>query len=491
MEVNFVYDPFDVHLPFHKTAAREKAAIGAVGSGKTIALCADAISLALTQPGSRIMVARQTIPALRDTTETEFVNLLTQREDYEDGGKTLWDLCDAKRMAGHIDRIYFPNGSEVMFRSLDDWRKHMSLNLAAVYIDEASEVEYDAFNGLKTRLRQQQPTAQAREMGYTWDKNNVRQLVALATNPNGHDWIWDHFVNQSSEGRRYFRSTSFDNPTLYRDDGRPSDYLESLLAMPEMWVRRYVLCEFDAFEGQILEFSPADHVVNHFDPPKDWERAMGLDWGLRNPTAVVWWARKPGTMRWYQYREWQTYDPTDAVSRESYVTMSVHDIARTIKALEGDEKIKYRAADPAIRNRMGESTKSVQHWFSTHGLDFQLGSKDYSSRINALNQLLVRGELVLSTACPMTSVAFQQYRWAAIQVSRETDGQEKPRKKDDHLVDAAQYIATLFYGEAPAPAPEKPVKTFNDEIWGQVNKQIKAQQARIRHSPEYARNSMI
>jgi PBSX family phage terminase large subunit len=481
MEVPFAYTAFPVHTPFHMTSVREKAAIGAVGSGKTLALCADAIALGLEQPGSRIMVARQTIPALRDTTETEFVNLLSLRPDGVDSGTTLWDLCEVKRQAGHIDRVYFPNGSEILFRSLDDWRKHMSLNLAAVYIDEASEIEIDAFNGLKTRIRQQQPTAEARNLGYSWDKSKVRQHIALATNPNGHDWIWEYFVHNPTKDRRYFRSTSFDNPTLYQDDGKPSAYLSSLLDMPEIWVRRYVLCEFDAFEGQILEFSPVDQVVKHFTPPDDWERAMGLDWGLRNPTAVVWWARKPGTQRWYQYREWQTYDPLDQSQRESYQTMSVHDVAARIKQLEQGETIKYRAADPAIKQRMGESVKSVNYWFSTHGLHFQMGSRDYSTRINALNQALVRGELVLMDNCPMTSVAFQQYRWASIQVSRETDGAERPRKKDDHLVDASQYLATLFYGNKPTAEPAKKERTMNDEIWDQVSKQIKKQKRHLQH----------
>lgn len=478
MEVPFVYDPFPVHVPFHMTRAREKAAIGAVGSGKTLALCADAIGLALSQPGSRIMVARQTIPALRDTTETELINMLSSRRDDEDERttKTLWDLCEKSRQAGHIERIFFPNGSEILLRSLDDWRKHMSLNLAAVYIDEASEVEIDAYNGLKTRLRQQQPTARARELGYKWDKNNVRQFIALATNPNGHDWIWQYFVHDNDTARRYFRSTSFDNPTLYRDDGSPSEYLKSLLAMPEIWVRRYVLCEFDAFEGQILEYSPLDHVVTNFTPPDDWERAMGLDWGLRNPTAVVWWARKPGTTRWTQYREWQTYDPLDAVQKQTYVTMSVHDVAAKIKQLEAGENIKYRAADPAIRQRMGESVKSVEYWFSTHGLHFQMGSKDYSTRINALNQMLIAGELSVMDNCPMTSVAFQQYRWADIQVSRTNlDGAERPRKKDDHLVDASQYLASLFYSTKLPEAPKEEDLSISGEIWGQVKKQVKHQ----------------
>ena len=54
--IYFDYKPLAIHESFHRTAVREKALIGAVGSGKTIALCADAVLLALTQPGSRIIV---------------------------------------------------------------------------------------------------------------------------------------------------------------------------------------------------------------------------------------------------------------------------------------------------------------------------------------------------------------------------------------------------------------------------------------------------
>lgn len=144
MRVPFHYEPFPVHKPFHLTAAREKAAIGAVGSGKTIALCADAILLGLQQPGSRILIARNTVPSLRDTTEHEFLTLMQAlpEELQEDRkAKTLLDLSQISRAGGHTDRITLPNGTEFYFRSLDDWRKLMSFNLCAFYIDGASEVD--------------------------------------------------------------------------------------------------------------------------------------------------------------------------------------------------------------------------------------------------------------------------------------------------------------------------------------------------------------
>lgn len=430
------------------------------------------------------MIARNTVPSLRDTTEHEFLSLMQSLPDEmqdDRKAKTLLDLSTVTRSGGHTDRITLPNGSEYYFRSLDDWRKHMSLNLCAFYIDEASEVDPQAYLALLTRIRQTQPTEMAKRLGY---RTITRQLAAICTNPNGHDWIWEYFVHAPAmvaeedgihaEGvaaRRYFRSTSFDNPTLYDETGSPGPYLQSLLQMPEVWVKRYVMCEFDAFEGQIYPFTPSEHVITSFEPPKDWERAMGLDWGLRNPTAVVWWARKPGTDEWVQYREWQTYDPTDPYQRESYVTMTVHQVCERIRQIEGDEKIALRVADPAIKQRMADSGKSVQYWFSHYGMHCELGMKKYDDRINAMTQLIHRGQFKMMDNCPMSAIAMQQYRWADLAAGSNSDGPERPVKKNDHLVNANEYLATYFFKPVEVK-PERIIPSFSQEIHTSVKKHL-------------------
>lgn len=481
-EVRFAYKPFPVHIPFHRSTARERLALGAVGSGKTIALCADAITFGLEQPGSRIMIARKTLTRLKDTTEREFVGLLGAiPADLEGIQKhTLLDLCKITKGHGHIDMLILPNGTEYLFRSIEDWKGLMSLNLAAIYIDEASEVVSDAYHDLISRLRQNEPLETARRMGYKWP-GKPRHTMALAANPNGHNWIWDLFINPKTVkpqlGREYFRSSSFENPTLYNSDGTPGDYLISLLAQPQIWQDRYVWCRDDAFAGQILNFDVNAHTCDAFIPPKDWERAMGLDWGQRSPTACVWWARNPNTGVWTQYREWQTYDPTDRESRESYVTATVHDVAKKIKEIEYDanEIVKYRAADPQIAERQASDGKSLMFWFSTYGLRFTQGLKHHEPRINALNSLLVNNHLQITNACPQSIVAFQQYRWAETKLtSGEVDAPERPRKKDDHLVDASQYIATVLIPNLRTTVV-KEHKTHDDMIWDE----IRAQNARI------------
>lgn len=456
-----------------------------MGSGKTIALCADAILLALQQPGSLILVTRQTITSLKDTTEAELVNLLQAlppdlEEDTE--ALTLWDLCKVKKSGGHISHIEFPNGSMILFRGLDDWRKLMGFNLCAIYIDEATEVSYETYLALRTRLRQKQPLPRARRMGA---KLITRRLIGICCNPNGHDWVWEHFVNEPDnkpalrQRRRFFRSTSFDNPTLYNEDGSPGDFLMDLLTMPEMFMRRMVFAEFDAFAGQIFNFQPEIHITEHFTPPAEWPRAMGLDWGLRNPTAIVWWAQNPETKNWVQYREWQSYDAADPMARDVAVTPTVHQVAAIIKQLEQGETIRWRAIDPACANRQADSGKSVMYWMAHYGLHFRKGMKDYNSRIQALQQLLERNQLQLTTSCPMTTIAIQQYRWEDLNPANKNDGPERPQKKNDHLVDASQYLATLFTATIDAPTTAEP-ETFDKQIWQGVKKQIARRQYKRR-----------
>lgn len=486
-EVRFAYKPFPIHIPFHTTTAREKLALGAVGSGKTIALCADAIVMGLEQPGSRIMIARKTLTRLKDTTEREFIGLLNRiPEDLEGVQKhTLLDACKITKGHGHVDMLIMPNGTEYIFRSVEDWKGLMSLNLAGIYIDEASEVVREAYDDLISRLRQREPTDTAARMGYKWH-GEPRHTMALAANPNGHNWIWDLFINpkteQPSQGRVFFRSSSFDNPTLYRADGEPSDYLMRLLSQPKIWQDRYVWCRDDAFGGQILLFNAEINVCAPFIPPPDWDRACGLDWGQRSPTAVVWWARNPRTGVWTQYREWQTFDPTDASSREAYQTVTVHDVARKILGIEREasEHVRFRAADPQIAEKQASDGKSIDWHFRQYGLFFRQGLKHHEPRINALNTLLGNNQLQIGQNCPQTIVAFQQYRWEEPKLqSADRDAPERPRKKDDHLVDASQYIATLLVPQQRAQI-EKRVMTFDDQIWDGVTKQLAAQERKAK-----------
>src|SRR5215207_686806 len=119
-EVTFGGSPIPVHVPFHQSRAPERCLFGAFGSGKTYALVDEAIAWCLEQPGIRGCIARKTVTALQDTTEPTFFERLPP--ELRAQGSTT-------RRGGHYERFVFPNGSEILFRGVDDWNKWRSLNL--------------------------------------------------------------------------------------------------------------------------------------------------------------------------------------------------------------------------------------------------------------------------------------------------------------------------------------------------------------------------
>lgn len=481
-DVPVTYTPLPVHVGFHQTRAREKWGVGAVGSGKTLSLCGDILYWHLHQQGSRILLARQTAAALRDTTETELVNMMSMPpEEMDYSGPSYLDLCEVKKGGGHIEKITTPDGSEILLRGLDKWERRMGLNLAYVGLDEASEISEDTYMALMSRLRQNSPLPLAKRRGVRWQF--PRQQMAAVSNPNGHDWLWELFVNNPTNDRRYFMSTSFDNPTLYNPDGSPSAYLLSLLNMPPVWVERFVFCSFDVFAGQIYDWRPQEHTEPYFQPPDHWVRGMGLDWGIRNPTAIGWWAQDPETKIWHKYREWQSYDPLNKIEKETATSPTVASVAAVIKRLEGGETITYRAADPMIwRKQTGDmSNETIEYHFARAGIYFTPGASDYNSRINAVQHHLVTNKLRVMSECPMTQVAYQQYRWADLRVgSDKVDAPEKPRKKDDHLVDADQYFFTLFTKDMAPPTAARQF-SWDDHIRRQITKQVGRYSNRARY----------
>jgi hypothetical protein len=46
----------------------------------------------------------------------------------------------------------------VLFRSIDDWNKHRSLNVGFIAFDEADEFDEETYQGMLSRVRQSDPT---------------------------------------------------------------------------------------------------------------------------------------------------------------------------------------------------------------------------------------------------------------------------------------------------------------------------------------------
>ena len=465
--IEFGNTPLPVHEPFHRSSARERVCFGAVGSGKSYAICDEAIALCLEHPGIDGLITRKTIPELRDSTEQVFAERVPAE---------LWQAGELRRVSGHYESFTFPNGSRVRFRSIPDWREHKSMNLGFICWDEMNEFDEETYQGMMTRLRQKDPLPFARDHGAP---QIPRQCSFGATNPEGHDWVWRNFHPDSPnrrKGSEAFFSTLLNNPYL------PPSFIDDMLSMPKPWVKRYVLCQFDDFAGLIYDdFSHERHVVKHpnwrelaIERPMVW---MGMDPGTESPTAGVW--------CWIDLNT----RVLTAIAEYEQPGLSVDGHVAGWRRIEAGQKmnVRWRVADGnAITQRDRGTMQSLQTQYSRLGYHFQIGAGGrgaQDARIYSLGRLIANNRFKISERCPKTIEAIKNYQWKDLtpaQRARGEDPKEEPLKKNTHLVEACQFIAGR---EAPMNKTRvvrnrSDKEQFAHEVHDQIRKNLKRRRAR-------------
>jgi phage terminase large subunit len=206
--------------------------IGGTRSGKTYAIIQYLIVEALQNPYA-ITIVRKTIPSLKKTVMKDFKDILK--------GLDIWNE-DRMNIA---DRIYqFDNGGQIQFINTDDPDKLRGLKSDILFIDEANEVDEDAYFQLSIR---------------------TTGKIILAYNPTISPYHW---LRQMNDCERY--NTSYkDNPYLPKEMVKS---IEDLQYTNEKKWKIYGLGEYALNDKAIYQFE----VVDTFDAEFV---AFGLDWG--------------------------------------------------------------------------------------------------------------------------------------------------------------------------------------------------------------------
>lgn len=394
---------------------------GGYGNGKTLSGIIKTYNHC-QQPNAFFLIGRRHATDLRDSTLRDFLEHVGHTGTYKPG----------------TGSFVFPNGSEVIFRHLDDLQSLTNMNLSGFWIDQAEEVSEDAFAFLVGRLRR---PVQRREGFITF-------------NPNGHDWIWRRFLKKlgqdgeplpDAEDYRLIVATTLENQA-----NLPQDYIKSLLAMGGEFVKRFVYGSFDTFAGQVYdEFMESIHVIEPFEIPQGWTRIRSIDHGQSNATACGWFAIDyDGNV--FCYREY--YKPNDIVSNH----------VKAINELSGDEKYAYTLIDPSTYAKTREKNGykfSVADEYLEAGIATMPGQNDVIAGINRVKEYLrvdpnhlhpVTGKMGaprLFFFKDLTSnhvEEHQQYRWKqAVKLSgdpNKDDIKEAPVKRNDHTVDETRYL---------------------------------------------------
>lgn len=109
----------------------------------------------------------------------------------------------------------------------------------------------------------------------------------LIANANGHNWVYKKFIQEKRANHSLVQAKTHDFADIL-----PKDYITNLeTTLPERLYRRYVLNSHEVTEGLVYdEYDENKHLVEPIEIPDTWEKGFGLDHGVTNPTAVLWYA---------------------------------------------------------------------------------------------------------------------------------------------------------------------------------------------------------
>ncbi len=242
------YAPLPSQRKFHDNIAKFKGFSGPVGSGKSAALCYEAILQAERSPGCTGLIAAPTYSMIRDTTEPMLLALLEELNvDYEH-----------KKTEAKI--VFSSNGSIILLRSLDNPERLRGTNLAWFGLDELSYTKEESWLRLLARLRAPEAV----------------ELCAFGVwTPKGVDWVHRRFIEEAKTGYKCVQAEPFENRFVL--DNAP-DYYESLKETYDpKFYRQEVLGEYlDVFADQVYYcFNRVVHIA-----PQRYDPTATLMWSL-------------------------------------------------------------------------------------------------------------------------------------------------------------------------------------------------------------------
>ena len=325
------------------------------GAGKTRALCAKAVHLAMANQGFIGVVMEPTGPLIRDIWQSDFDDFLE-----------AYDIPYTFRASPLPEyTLHLPGGdTKILCRSFENWQRIIGINGAWILADEIDTVNPSiankAFPKILGRLR----------------SGNVRQFAAAST-PEGFRWMWQTFASEDGKGRedrRLIRMRTQDNPYL------PPDFIERMQANydPQL-LKAYLDGEFvNLTTGQVYDrFDRAKHVSGQCPDISREPLRIGVDFNVGNMSAVI--AIRVGKSL-YVVDEISGAHDTDA-------------LAQKIKAHYPDHKI-YVYPDASGGNRSTNATQTDIAILESYGMSNQSpkANPPVRDRVAAVQALLENGK---------------------------------------------------------------------------------------------------
>lgn len=322
-------------------------------------------------------------------------------------------------------QIFFKNGSVITGKSADSGReKFQSASVDLIHIDEEPEKAiYDECY---------QRTADcAGKILVT-----LTPLVDIASGVR-EPWVYDLHddVVKGSKDVKFAQLSVMDNPYVPEDE--KLKLKQKWSGHPEEAARLFG--DFVQRSGLVYNLWDAKkHLVKPFLIPRDWTRIVSIDPANTGVTAGIWGAIEPVTNNIYLFREY--YETNQTISEHS----------KNILIRNRGEMIDFWLLDPKWGSqREGQQHKSGQQLYREQGLPVRLAevgndfglqiSKEYVSA--TLETASRQPKLYVFNDLHKFRWEIEHYTWATFDRGEKKGlSKEKPVKRNDHLMNAFQYL---------------------------------------------------
>ena len=352
---------------------------GGTSAGKTWAILPILINIAATQPKVEISVTAESIPHLKRGAMKDFIKIMQLTNRWF---QARWNASDFK--------YTFANGSVVEFFSTDTDAKLRGARRDYLYMNEANNQSFNAFNEMAAR---------------------TKQGIFLDWNPTNEFWFHEELINDNDTD--YIVLTYMDNEACpesavnfinkAKERAKTSSYWDN-------WYKVYGLGMIGSLQGTVFEFSQVDQI------PNDAEFiSYALDWGFTNdPTAIIVTYRYNGELYVKELLYSTGLTNSDIINRMDALKISKH---------------KHIVADSA-------EPKSIED-LRRAGYSMQASQKGKDSINNSID-ILKQYKLNITKDSVNLIKELRSYAW---EQDKEGNYTNKPIDFNNHAIDALRYVA--------------------------------------------------
>lgn len=398
----------DVYLPYiySSNLGQDRIMVyyGGAGSGKSkwVVQCALLKGMSMKR---KFLVCRKVGAYLRESIYSEFVEALKQFGIYE--------LC---KVRDSLLKIWLPNGTEYIFKGLEDPERIKSIEgVSDIIMEEATEFTLEDFNQLNLRLR---------------NKKVPNNQIVLMYNPVSKlNWVYPMFHDPAQarpKNCRVIHTTYEDNKFL------PQESIDAMLDMKNsdpVYYEVYALGKF-ATLGKLVFNNWRVEKMDHIKLIQElgWKPHFGLDYGFTaDSTALISVVSDVPNKRLYVFDEWYSKPYSNSNKMNENISIINTDI---FNKLVDKKLVRQKIWADSSEQKSNEELRRL----GARGVKGVKKGKD--SVIHGL-QFMKGYEIIISPNCPNLKTEFENYGWKKDKATGEY--LNVPIDKYSHGIDALRY----------------------------------------------------